>query len=246
MDQTRTVKSEKEIRQRVENINVDALNAEFETLAPLERLDRLFKHFKESEVLFTSSFGTKSVMLLHMMSQARPSKKVHFIDTTYHFPETIAYKEELREKLGLKIIDVCPNNIQNQLTLEQQWWKEHPKMCCTINKVAPLEPIVAKHVIWISGLMRYQTQFRSTLRIFERQGDIIKFHPLIDLDEGNFLYLMEKHKLPRHPLQDMGYDSIGCSHCTAVGKGREGRWTGKEKTECGLHPNYFVRKEDKK
>ncbi len=222
--------------------DVEELNRIFTPLSFRERIVTLYQYFEEKEVLMTSSFGTKSVFLLHLMSQLYPKQRVHFIDTTYHFPETIAYKETLIKLLKLRTIDVRPREEENKLTLEGQWWKDHPRMCCTINKVAPLDPIVARHKVWISGLMAYQTDFRSRLRVFEKQGDIIKFHPLVDIDEGEFLYHLDYYNLPRHPLEAEGFGSIGCSHCTKKGQGRAGRWIGTGKTECGLHPNYFVKK----
>ncbi len=227
---------------RKEALTIEELNAIFTPLSFKERIEKLYTYFSEEEVLMTSSFGTKSVFLLHLLHQIRPSQRIHFINTSYHFPETISYKEQLSQLFDLDIIEVLPHPVQNKLTTEEEWWTEHPKMCCTINKVAPLEPIVARHNIWISGLMAYQTDFRSHLRVFEKQGDIIKFHPLIDINEGEFLYHLDYYQLPKHPLQDQGYDSIGCSHCTLKGKGREGRWLGTQKTECGLHPNYFNKK----
>ena len=228
------------------NMNIDELNAIFQPLDFKKRLETLYQFYKEDQILYTSSFGTKSIFLLHLLHQIRPTQKVHFIDTTYHFEETINYKKEISQTFGTDVIDVAPNATENALTKEESWWEDHPKMCCTINKLAPLEPIVAKHDIWISGLMSYQTNFRSHLRVFEKQGDILKFHPLLDIDEGEFLYHLDYHKLPRHPLEEKGYGSIGCTHCTTKGVGRSGRWKDSKKDECGLHPNYFNRKEKNK
>jgi phosphoadenosine phosphosulfate reductase len=225
-----------------QELSVDLLNDVFEPLAFEDRIRLLYKYFDESNVLFTSSFGTKSVLLLHLVSQIRPRQKVHFLDTTFHFPETLAYKEELKELFNLRIVEVKPEPAPNALTREEQWWREHPRMCCSVNKVAPLEPIKARHKVWISGLMAYQTEFRSRLRVFERQGDILKFHPLIDMDEGEFLYYLSYYQLPRHPLEARGYGSIGCTHCTKKGAGRSGRWQGTNQSECGLHPGYFINK----
>ena len=221
------------------SISLDLLNDIFKDLTFKERLKKMYNYFNEEEVLMTSSFGTKSIFLLHLISQIRPHQKVHFIDTTYHFKETLEYKQQVIDFLNLDVVNVTPAPAENALTRDEQWWNDHPKMCCTINKVAPLEPIKAAHQIWISGLMAYQTPFRSRLNIFEQQGDIVKFHPLIDIDEGEFLYYMDYFKLPKHPLEAQGYGSIGCEHCTVKGEGRSGRWVGKEKTECGLHPGYF-------
>lgn len=223
------------------DLSIELLNDIFTPLPYEERIRLLYKYFGEEEVLFTSSFGTKSVFLLHLISRIRPQQKIYFIDTTYHFPETLQYREQLSRLFGIRVIDVRPGLEENVLTTEEEWWKEHPRMCCSINKIAPLEPVVAKHNIWISGLMAYQTAFRSRLRVFEKQGDIIKFHPIIDIDEGEFHYHLSYHKLPGHPLEERGYGSIGCVHCTSKGEGRSGRWQGTRQSECGLHPGYFIK-----
>ena len=224
-------------------LNVEELNAIFTPLPFKERISKLYDYFSEKEILYTSSFGTKSVFLLHLISQIKASQKVHFINTTYHFQETIDYRNQIADQFNLEVLDVVPGQKESAMTREEKWWEDHPKMCCTINKIAPLEPIIAKHSVWISGLMAYQTGFRKRLRVFEQQGDIIKFHPIVDIEEGDFLYHMGLHELPRHPLESQGFGSIGCTHCTAKGEGRDGRWKGKQKTECGLHPNFFTKKE---
>lgn len=221
-------------------LGIDELNEIFTPMTYEERIAHLYDFFSEEEVMVTSSFGTKSVFLLYLLHKIQPTQKIYFIDTTYHFPETLQYKEELIQRLQLKVIDVLPNERENKITREESWWIGHPKMCCSVNKVVPLEPIKAKHKIWISGLMSYQTEFRSHLRIFEQQGDIIKFHPIIDIEEGEFLYQMGVNQLPSHPLEELGFGSIGCVNCTQQGEGRSGRWKGTDKTECGLHPGYFL------
>lgn len=239
---TPSIATQSDIELEWQDLSIELLNDIFTPLNFEARIRLLYKYFKTDEVLYTSSFGTKSVFLLHLLKQLKPEQNVHFINTTYHFPETLAYKKQLTELLDLKVKEVLPNTAENNLTREETWWVEHPKMCCTINKVVPLKPIVTQHKVWISGLMSYQTSFRSRLKVFERQGDIIKFHPLIDIDEGEFLYYLSKNNLPNHPLETEGYGSIGCTHCTHKGEGREGRWKGQEKKECGLHPAYFLKK----
>lgn len=227
------------IHQKLKSQEVDVLNEIFTPLDFEQRIATLYDFFQEEEVLFTSSFGANSVFMLHLLHQLRPSQKIHFINTTYHFPETLRYKEELTQLYGLDVVEILPETKENALTRHEKWWRDHPRMCCAINKVAPLEPIKSDHKVWISGLMAYQTPFRANLRVFEKQGDIIKFHPIIDINEGEVLYYKSLHKLMPHPLEDQGYHSIGCLHCTEQGEGREGRWKGSAKTECGLHPGYF-------
>jgi len=229
-------------KQQLREWSVEELNTAFKPLNFRERIEKIYEYFPQEEVLMTSSFGTKSVFLLHLLQQIRPSQLVYFIDTTYHFPETIAYKKKLTEKFDLKVKEILPSEKENLMTQQDEWWIQHPRMCCTVNKIAPLDPIVAKHKVWISGLMSYQTEFRARLDVFEQRGDIIKFQPLVDIDEGEFLYHLDLHKLPRHPLEKEGYGSVGCTHCTEKGQGRNGRWARGGNKECGLHPNFFTRK----
>lgn len=223
-------------------LSIELLNDLFMSMPFEERLPLLYKYFDEQDVMVTSSFGTKSIFLLHLLHRFRPTQPVHFINTTYHFPETLNYKEQVQDLLGTPIVEVRPQKEENQLTRDEQWWVEHPKMCCSINKVVPLDFVKAQHKVWISGLMSHQTAFRAGLRIFEKQGDIIKFHPNIDVPPHIFEAYLTKYDLPRHPLENKGYGSIGCTHCTAKGSGRSGRWKNQEKTECGLHPRFFINK----
>ncbi len=222
--------------------DIEKLNEIFEPLSVEERLRLVFQYFEPTKILMTSSFGTKSAVILKLLTEVRPQHTVYFIDTTYHFQETLDYKDQLTQLLGLNIETLSPKKNENKLTKDEMWWQEHPKMCCAINKIAPLEPVKAKHQLWISGLMSYQTKFRSHLRIFEKQGDIIKFHPLIDITDETFQNYFDEFELPRHPLEGQGYGSVGCIPCTSKGVGREGRWKGRQKKECGLHPGYFINK----
>ena len=96
--------------------------------------------------------------------------------------------------------------------------------------------------IWVSGVLGFQTDFRSKLGIFAPQGEIITFHPLIDMKEGDFRYQFGFNKLPLHPFAEFEYSSIGCTQFTEKGEGRKGRWANKEKIECGLHTDYFTTK----
>lgn len=218
-------------------MNLQKLNTEFQDLSVAERIGALYSHFAEEEILVTSSFGANSAYLLHHISRIRPTQPIHFIDTQYHFPETLAYKSALTTRLGLHVIDITPENTEHNLTEEESWWIEHPRMCCTINKVAPLNRIKDRYRVWISGLMAFQTPFRSGLQFFEEEKQIIRFHPMIDLEEGQFLYEYGLYQLPQHPLVQQGYTSIGCTHCTVAASGRGGRWAGKNHTECGIHTN---------
>lgn len=214
-------------------MNLDELNKKYLLLSPEERIQELYKDF--GKVLFTSSFGTTSAFLLHLFHKVKPSETVYFLDTTYHFNETIEYKEQLTNLLNLKVIDVKPEEWKNNFTQKDKTWNSDPDLCCSINKVEPIEKIKVDFDVWVSGLMASQNTHRQNLKVFEEKDEIIKFYPLIDQTEKIAKEYISKNKLPQHPLLSQGYSSVGCFHCTVAGKGRSGRWVNKSKTECGLH-----------
>ncbi len=212
---------------------IEELNAKYAPLSAEERIRALYEDF--SRVLFTSSFGTTSATLLHLFHNVNPGQPVHFLDTTYHFAETLAYKSQLTELLGLHVIDVVPEEWKNKFTREDQAWRTDPDLCCSINKVEPLDRIKPGFEIWVSGLMQSQNAYRKQMNIFEQKEDIIKFYPIIDWNENRVKEYLAQHNLPPHPLLAHGFSSVGCIHCTVKGRGREGRWVNRSKTECGLH-----------
>lgn len=213
------------------------LNEKFRHLSSIERIYLLYDLFERESVLFTSSFGTKSALLLYWISNIQPSQKIHFLDTGYHFEETLGYKNELIKALDLEVVNICPDKTEHQKSLEEALWNKNPSKCCSINKVLPLELVKLEYGVWISGLMAYQTPFRRNLKVFEMKDNILKFYPLIDLTETAFYENYQQTALPTHPLEVLGYHSIGCLHCTQRGVGRSGRWNDSSKTECGLHFN---------
>jgi phosphoadenosine phosphosulfate reductase len=214
-------------------VDIGELNTRYLELAPLDRVKELYKDF--DRVLFTSSFGTTSAYLLHLFHRARPEQEVHFLDTTYHFNETLAYKDELIRLLNLKVTDVKPEDWKNTFTLQDKTWGSDPDLCCSINKVEPLDKIKGNFQVWVSGLMSSQNKYRKSLKVFEEKEGMLKFYPIVDRSEKDAFEYIKMHHLPVHPLLKAGYNSVGCFHCTVAGKGRSGRWVNKSKTECGLH-----------
>ncbi len=211
------------------------LNSIYGPLTPEERVQQLYKDFMEDEVMLTSSFATNSAFLLHLFSQAAPHQKVIFIDTGYHFQDTLLYKEELSELYNLKVEDVRAEKWKYEFTLKDETWKTDQDLCCSINKVEPLQEVKEQYNVWVSGLMRWQTEHRASLDVFEYRGDIIKFYPLIDVTKQQRDDYIREHKLPFHPMVAKGFSSVGCTHCTRQGDDRSGRWVDTTKSECGLH-----------
>lgn len=211
------------------------LNRVYGPLTPEERVQQLYKDFKEEEVMLTSSFATNSAFLLHLFSQTAPHQKVIFIDTGYHFQDTLLYKEELTELYNLKVEDVRAEKWKFEFTLKDETWKTDQDLCCSINKVEPLQEVKKEYKVWVSGLMRWQTEHRASLDVFEYRGGMIKFYPLVDVTKQQRDNYIREHKLPFHPMVAKGYASVGCTHCTRQGDDRSGRWVDTTKSECGLH-----------
>lgn len=217
------------------DIDLKNLSLHYSPLDAQARMKALFRDFADRPIMLTSSFGTNSAMLLHLYAQAVPRPVVYFIDTGYHFASTLEYKARLQARLGLDVVDIKPDPAQHAYTARDRTWVTDPDFCCSVNKVAPLAPIIAQHDIWISGVMRWQTPQRADMDIFERDDTIVKFSPLLDVTEAERDAYVVQHDLPPHPLLVAGYSSVGCEQCTRPGDGRAGRWPTKIKTECGLH-----------
>ncbi|MBI3771566.1 MAG: phosphoadenylyl-sulfate reductase [Gammaproteobacteria bacterium] len=214
---------------------IQDLNQRYRPLNVEERVKQLYRDFTVAEVMLTSSFAANSALLLHLFATTAPEQPVHFIDTGFHFPETLAYKDKLIELYHLQVIDVRPEDWKHEYTVKDQTWKTDPDFCCSVNKVEPLEAIKKNYKVWVSGLMRWQTEHRADLDVFEFRGGIIKFYPLVDITKEQREEYIRTHNLPFHPLVAQGYSSIGCTHCTRPGDDRAGRWVESAKTECGLH-----------
>jgi len=219
-----------------------ALRELFEGYSTVNRLQRLYEIFSADEVLVTSSFGTNAAYLLHLISRINPAQKIHFIDTGFHFKETLEYKKRLIKWLNLNVVEIRPDGDEHQQAVKKSLWESDPDNCCHLNKTKPLSKIKNNFKVWISGLIKSQTEFRSSLRLFEENDTVIKYHPLYDLEYSEIKKYIKYFNIPPHSMVGKGYESIGCTHCTARGKGRNGRWSGKSKTECGLHINYFDEK----
>lgn len=214
---------------------VEALNKKYRLLSVNQRIQELYKDFSVNEIMLTSSFAATSAFLLKLFSQVNKDQVVYFIDTGYHFEETINYKQQLTQTYGLNVKSVSALKEEHEFTTKDQTWSKNPDFCCSINKVKPLKAIKENYTVWVSGLMEWQSDHRASLDIFEVRGNILKFYPLLDVTKKERDEFIEKHKLPFHPLVSKGYHSIGCKHCTVPGKDRSGRWNNSPKTECGLH-----------
>ncbi len=221
------------------------LNRMFRGSSTQEMLESVIKDALGGEVAAVSSFGAESAVLLHLIAQVDPSVPVLFLETGKHFPETLAYRLDLAERLGLTDVrDLHPDLRALQEKDETGLrWSYDPDGCCEIRKVIPLAKALSNFDASFTGRKAFQSTTRANLPRFEidnsdAQGRL-KINPLIDWDASRIEAYMIQHDLPRHPLVEQGFPSIGCSPCThkvAPGEDpRSGRWKGWDKTECGIH-----------
>jgi phosphoadenosine phosphosulfate reductase len=215
-------------------------NERLERAAPEERLAFAVDAFGE-DLLFTSSFGAQSGVLLHLWSRVARHLPVVFIDTGFLFPETLRYKDELADRLGLTVRVVRPDVPRAELLARsgEDVMRRDPDLCCGLNKVAPLAPLREKARAWVSGLRRDQSETRANVAVLEREGHLVRVHPIATFTKADVAEYLRRHEIPEHPLARRRYLSIGCEPCTrAVEDGedeRAGRWAWTSKTECGLH-----------
>jgi phosphoadenosine phosphosulfate reductase len=177
------------------------------------------------------SFQKEESVLLHMLSEidggAQPIR-AFTIDTGVLFPETYETRKRFEERFAVKL------DVLDARSPDEPWTAER---CCGAAKVQALETALSDVDAWVTGIRREQAPTRAAspkLERDERRG-IWKLNPLADWTEKDVWRYIFEHDLPYHPLHDQGYSSIGCAPCTLPGSGREGRWTGQDKTECGIH-----------
>ena len=230
-------------------LEVEHLADEFETKTPQEIIKWAVDTFWP-QIALSSSFQTQSMPLLHMASRIRRDILVLFLDTGYHFWDTLIFREQLASEWHLNVLDVYRDTRwdvfarQHTRTLPL----EDPNLCCFLHKVQPMQKALKDMLAWISGIRRDQTSVRANAKILELQSDgLMKVNPLLNWTKADVQRYMEEHNLPSHPLLEKGYRSIGCAPCTvAIGlndEERAGRWRGRGKVECGLHTEMFQHKD---
>lgn len=188
-----------------------------------------------------SSFGSESVVLLHLLSEIDPDVPVLFVDTGRLFDETLEYQRAVTDRLGLRDVRTVRPTEERLAAIDpvKALWMTNPDLCCRVRKIEPLGKAIVGFDAWLTGRKRFQTNGRSHLPLFEADGQRIKINPLAAWSPGDLKAYAEAHDLPPHPLVAKGYPSIGCVPCTdRVLDGedsRAGRWRGSDKDECGIH-----------
>ncbi len=201
--------------------------------------DAIGGQFK-GRIALVSSFGTESAVLLNMVANIDASTPVLFLDTGRLYGETLRYRDRMTERLGLT--DVRSLKPDPRIAAEDPdmlLFNRDADRCCFLRKVLPLRLALEDFDAWINGRKGHHGGDRAAMPVVEADGFMVKYTPLAGWDEDMVEAYHTTHDLPRHPLWDDGFPSVGCMPCTsrpAAGEGfRAGRWAGGQKTECGIH-----------
>ncbi len=225
--------------------DAEALNARFAGVPTQEMLATVLRESLAGRIAAVSSFGAESAVLLHLIASIDPSVPVLFLDTGKHFPETLAYRDEIAGRLGLtNLVNLTPDaELLAKKDESGLRWSYDPDGCCEVRKVLPLAKALEGFDASFTGRKGFQSATRAGLARFELdQTDAagrLKVNPLADWSSDQIQSYFAATGLPPHPLVEQGYPSIGCMPCTSkVAPGedpRSGRWKGWDKTECGIH-----------
>ena len=191
-----------------------------------------------ARVALACSFQKEESVLLDMLYEVAPDARVFALDTHVLFPETYATWRAVEKRYGRRIeIFEGPTLAKQAEVHGEALWERKPDLCCAIRKVEPLARALGGLDAWITGLRRDQSPSRADAPKvgWDDQHELWKTNPLADWDDDRCWDYIRERGLPYNELHDRGYASIGCTHCTKPGAGRDGRWAGNAKTECGLH-----------
>ena len=207
------------------------LSLEFEKLPATKIIQWAVDNFAPHLALTASM---TDAVLIDLAVRVEPSMEVVFIDTGFHFPETLATVETVRRRYGLNL------RVMTALPHAEELWRVDPENCCSSVKVGQLDRALQGKLAWMSGLRRAEADTRAGAPIVGRDlRGLVKINPLATWTDVDVAGYLADHDVPYNPLLDQGYTSIGCQPCTRrplPGEHpRAGRWDGRDKTECGLH-----------
>ena len=217
------------------------LDAELARAAPEDILRAAIREVGRDRFAIVSSFGTESAIMLAAAAAVEPGIPVLLLNTGYLFPETLTYRDTLRDRLGLTDIrEILPDAAEAAAEdAEGDLYIRDADACCGLRKVRPLARELEGFDAWANGRKRYQGETRTAIPLVEADGRRLKFNPLAALSREDIRARFDALGLPPHPLERVGFASIGCMACTTRVKPgedpRAGRWRGRGKAECGLH-----------
>jgi phosphoadenosine phosphosulfate reductase len=215
------------------------LNAELREAPAEEILSVVVGREFQGRIALLTSFGAESAVGLHMLSQVAPDTPVLFLDTERHFDPTLQYRDRLTQRLGLTDVRSLAPHRPEREDPSGDLWRTDSDLCCTVRKVRPLQAALTAFDALITGRKRFHGGARLRLPVFELVDGTVRINPFAGWSAQDVDQYHAVHALERHPLVDGGYRSIGCWPCTQPAArdqdARTGRWTGLEKTECGIH-----------
>ncbi|MFS8868699.1 phosphoadenylyl-sulfate reductase [Synechococcus sp. H65.1] len=231
-----------EVQRRYQS-QVAALSEHFEPLSASDLLAWAVSEFGDGLVL-ACSFGPEDLVLIDLLTAIRPQVRAFFLDTDFHFPETLQLQQQVLARyphLQLEVFKPLLTPEEQAAQYGPELYRTNPDLCCNLRKVEPLNRALANCTTWITGMRREQAPTRANIGKVQWDGkrNRLKLNPLADWTSGQVWKYILDHGIPYNPLHDRNYPSIGCLPCTApVEPGedpRSGRWKGMAKTECGLH-----------
>lgn len=215
---------------------------ELETASPQEVLRWTVERFAPHFTMATA-FGPEGMTIIHMLAEIAPETPIFNLETGYQFKETLELRERVKDRYGIEVEYKRP-----ELTVEQYealhngpLYKTKPNQCCADRKIKLLHDSVVGMHAWASAIRRDQSPDRAKAPIvgWDKKFGLVKVSPLANSTKSDIWKMITDHDIPYNPLHDQGYTSVGCWPCTrAVMFGedeRAGRWSGFQKTECGLH-----------
>jgi phosphoadenosine phosphosulfate reductase len=221
--------------------SAETLDRALRDASPAEIVAAALQAVGRERLAVVSSFGTESAALLKVAAEVDPAIPVIFLDTGWLFEETLAYRDTLVTRLGLRDVrSIKP--LEQALSRddpERELWFSDPDACCAIRKVEPLARALAPFSAWLNGHKRFQGGARAAMPVVEQDGGRLKFNPFANVSREEIAAIYALAGLPPHPLATKGFSSVGCTPCTSrtvSGEdARAGRWRGRPKTECGIH-----------
>jgi phosphoadenosine phosphosulfate reductase len=219
-------------------------NRELAGATPQEILRQAVRDY-HPRLLMATAFGAEGCCVIHMLAEIEPSVTFINLETGYQFPETLELRERIRQRYGITVEYVRPEQSVAEYESEHggPLYELRPDQCCHDRKIAPLRRALERHAprAWISAIRKDQTADRGQADViqWDAKFNLVKVNPLLNWTKKDVWAFIMKHDVPYNPLHDRDYPSIGCWPCTrSVGAGeddRAGRWAGKVKKECGLH-----------
>jgi phosphoadenosine phosphosulfate reductase len=222
------------------------LNASFESASPQEIVRWALEDSGARRIAVASAFQAEGTAIIHMAVEVRSDVPILFLETGFHFAETLAFKQQLTERFGLNVVDLTGDHTveSQERTFGPRLYERNPKLCCDLNKVIPFNRALKDLDGWITSLRRDSAWTRQNTPIVHQYEcfpgkTLVKINPVANWTRPQVWRYLKEHDIPHHSLYDLGFASIGCAPCTRVvfpGEDeRAGRWSGIMKAECGIH-----------